>query len=956
MLSSTSARLPSKSTYLPSLKWDAQNPFRSQRFKLAYRDLHARGPVRDSREDFIDMSTLEKESTERSSRKSKLVEMTFEQLKQVLIETHRRINRLEGISPDDVGRLALAWAGYEYVRSHETSRLSELTRRDIDVLLTAARQGTRFVPPKLRLERTRTVLADALEWCKLDMGVRGIHAQISAHRGLDDPFEFVTGLIEDAKGRGLVLTRGTYNLLVDAYARQFGVSKALKYLEENEELWEVAPTFDNTDPADPTAPVPFRRSTTLYNLLVSVLISQRKVGEALSVIDGMREKDIRPDAVTWSILINGYVKRQDMDSAIKCFEAMKNSGCKPSRMTYELLICGFLRRTAFQRPRGEEKDPQYQADKLPSSGSHKLQELEMSMVQKGFTLYNEMLEAGLQPGIITYDILMNAHCRRGEHERVKELFQTLLADGLMPDMRLYSVLLRSTVALREFKEAREILSKLVESGFTPDVVVYSILMNGYAHLGDIGSVMEIYDEMIANNVEPTLVTYGIVLNALCIHRDMPRARLFLDEIISKGYRPNLIIYNTLLNGYGLAGDLRSVRNTYNEMLRRALVPGVTTYNILMAAHVRAGDVKGAMDWYDVMVRSFVEPTLVTFNILINAHAKQLNAMGAVDVFESMEAKGFSPDDASITPIIDSFAQRKEWAAAREWVAFMRERGAQKGGMGHVEALEKGVVAHRPVSAHNIIIKALMKSGNVKQSLAEAEMVALESGHQNQDLGFQDISTPAASTTPPPPPTTTSYTKGAVEADIRTYDMIIRALGYQEDLEGARRWFDQAIANGIKPDTRLYNALMVGYLKKADSQGMMRINKEMEAQGLTPDFFSYTMIFQAKCRSSNMKELQEDGFEVAGAIGGDEDDIVGEDEKVGSIYTSIDAVLDEKVDTIVDHAIDVNVDDIVGHDGMEKLEMEDVGANVGESALTQTQIRAAGPIASPGGPSLQSSGV
>ena len=82
-------------------------------------------------------------------------------------------------------------------------------------------------------------------------------------------------------------------------------------------------------------------------------------------------------------------------------------------------------------------------------------------------------------------------------------------------------------------------------------------------------------------------------------------------------------------------------------------------------------------------------------------------------------------------------------------------------------------------------------------------------------------------------------------NIRTFDMLIRAFGFKGDVKESRKWMDQAIKRGIRPDTHLYNALISSYVKSSDSQGAMIAYKEMVDRGLQPDIFTYAMIHKVR---------------------------------------------------------------------------------------------------------------
>ncbi|KAJ1568978.1 hypothetical protein HK405_011567 [Cladochytrium tenue] len=315
------------------------------------------------------------------------------------------------------------------------------------------------------------------------------------------------------------------------------------------------------------------------------------------------------------------------------------------------------------------------------------------------SLFDEMTNSGHYPGIILYDLLMNAHISRGEYKKAIGLFKSFVkssetAGGLtVPDLRIYTALVVALIESGDVHSAYHFMMLLKDREIaSPDVVMYTALIDGYGKKGDISAMKSVFSEMVDAGIQPNTTTYGALLNAYCRVGNMLAAHELYEDMREKRIRPNLIIFNTLIHGYGKAKDLHGAAEVYNEMRKRGARPSTTTYNILMASHIRAGSIDGAMKWYEKMSRQSrsssqadvgkdvnslqhrraspwrngdVRPNLVTYNLLVWANARNKNAFAASDTVSSMIKQGFKPDMASFTPIVKMHASKGDWASAVE---------------------------------------------------------------------------------------------------------------------------------------------------------------------------------------------------------------------------------------------------------------------------------------------------
>lgn len=61
-----------------------------------------------------------------------------------------------------------------------------------------------------------------------------------------------------------------------------------------------------------------------------------------------------------------------------------------------------------------------------------------------------MVSSGLQPDMLSYSIVMNAMCEKGDVAGARQILASMLASGVAPDMRVYSTLAKGVIGTRGF--------------------------------------------------------------------------------------------------------------------------------------------------------------------------------------------------------------------------------------------------------------------------------------------------------------------------------------------------------------------------------------------------------------------------------------------------------------------------------------------------------------------------
>ncbi|KAL2477188.1 Pentatricopeptide repeat-containing protein [Forsythia ovata] len=144
--------------------------------------------------------------------------------------------------------------------------------------------------------------------------------------------------------------------------------------------------------------------------------------------------------------------------------------------------------------------------------------------------WGEMLERGIEPNVVTYNILLNGICRHA---------------SLHPEGRFEKVI----------REAEEMFDEMSERGVQPDVTSYSILLHVYSRAHKPQLSLDKLRMMKENDVCPSVATYTSVVKCLCSCGRIEDAEELLNEMVLNGVSPTAMTFNCFFKEYRGRSDV-----------------------------------------------------------------------------------------------------------------------------------------------------------------------------------------------------------------------------------------------------------------------------------------------------------------------------------------------------------------------------------------------------------------
>ncbi|KAF6142334.1 hypothetical protein GIB67_023359 [Kingdonia uniflora] len=209
----------------------------------------------------------------------------------------------------------------------------------------------------------------------------------------------------------------------------------------------------------------------------------RSFDDTLEVFDKM-EKEIFVDKVfgvdEFNVLLRAFSTQKQMMEARAVFRKMY-SRFSANTQTLNILLLGFK-----------------------ESGNVTAVEL----------FYHEMVRRGFKPNVVTYNIRIDAYCKKGcfgDGLRLKEEMERL---NYLPTLETMTTLIHGACVARNVFGARGLFDEISLRRLNPDAGAYNALISSSFRVGDVKSAMGLMDEMDEKSIGHDNVTYHTMFMGL----------------------------------------------------------------------------------------------------------------------------------------------------------------------------------------------------------------------------------------------------------------------------------------------------------------------------------------------------------------------------------------------------------------------------------------------------------
>lgn len=374
-------------------------------------------------------------------------------------------------------------------------------------------------------------------------------------------------------------------------------------------------------PGSPTS-VAFERT-------LHILARMRYFEKAWELMGEMRVT--HPSVLTlkaMSIMISKIAKFESYEDTLLAFERMENDvfvGRKFGTDEFNILFRAFC----MQR---QMKEARSVFNKMHSRFSPDMKT--MNILLLGFKdsgdvtsmelFYHEMVRRGFKPNRVTYNIRIDAYCKRGcvgdglrlleEMEGVgclptvetvttlihgagvacnltkaKELFDGIFTKNMQPDTAAYNAMISALIKAKYVKAAIALMDEMEAKQIRHDNMTYHTLFFGLMRSKEIDGVYELYHKMVERNFVPKTRTVVMLMKCFCINRQVDMGLHLWEYLVGKGHCPHGHALDLLVIGLCSRGRELEAFECSKQMLERGRLMTEATFRMLGGLLLQAGE-------------------------------------------------------------------------------------------------------------------------------------------------------------------------------------------------------------------------------------------------------------------------------------------------------------------------------------------------------------------------------
>ncbi|XP_057815892.1 pentatricopeptide repeat-containing protein At3g60050 isoform X1 [Cryptomeria japonica] len=291
----------------------------------------------------------------------------------------------------------------------------------------------------------------------------------------------------------------------------------------------------------------------------------------------------RHNSETHNLLVKIFADCDEFKAMWRLVDEMIVSGCPITARTFNILLsssrqAGMPKRVVDTFIRSKQFNFRPYKHSFNAILHALLREKHFNLIE---WVYEEMLNDGHQPDILTYNILIYAKYRLGKVYDVNQLLAEMGENGFAPDFYTYNILLHVLGKGDKPRAALDLLNYMIGVGCHPGVTHFTALIDGLGRAGNLDACKYFFEEMIKKGRQPDVVCYTVMITSYVVGGELEKAQTLFDEMIHKGQLPNEYTYNAMILGLCNAERYEEACGTLGIMESRDCYPDFIVYRTLV---------------------------------------------------------------------------------------------------------------------------------------------------------------------------------------------------------------------------------------------------------------------------------------------------------------------------------------------------------------------------------------
>jgi pentatricopeptide repeat protein len=363
-----------------------------------------------------------------------------------------------------------------------------------------------------------------------------------------------------------------------------------------------------------------------YNTYLKILFLGGSRAEVGDVLQAMRTRGLRPNAVTYNSLVKDAVNRQDLHGAWKLIADMEQEGTKPDAFTCSILMKGVKHTSCAD-----------DVDKI------------ISLIHR----------AKVTPDEVLVNCLLDACVRFRNIPRLTQVLEQFKSTGVVPSLHACAMLIKAYGHSRRLDKAWELWRELtVDRKVSPNEEVFASMVDACLASGELDHAVNVFREMkhVLSEFSRGPAVFSALIKA-CVQRKQTKLALEIyEEMRDVSFTCSKVTYNTLIDALIRQGDMETATSIFRDMTLNGVTPDLISYSTLIKGHCARGCLEEGLQLLGLMQRRGISPDAIVFNSILDGCAhKQMRTL-TEQVLKDMEKANIAPSNFTLSILVKLYGR------------------------------------------------------------------------------------------------------------------------------------------------------------------------------------------------------------------------------------------------------------------------------------------------------------
>eukprot|EP00842_Homolaphlyctis_polyrhiza_P001297 jgi/Hompol1/2168/HPOL_005875-RA len=261
------------------------------------------------------------------------------------------------------------------------------------------------------------------------------------------------------------------------------------------------------------------------------------------------------------------------------------------------------------------------------------------------SVFRNARQLGLSPSIGMYNILVRAHGRVADLDRVNSTIVEMRSDGIEPTISTYNQVLSVAADSLDMSGIIKLLDQIKSEGMQPDTETYDVMIAAAVSRDDMLLAKQYIAEMEAAGLAMSTRTYAQLFKMYFKQKNIDEVDRLLTLFIAQpnsAVRSDASLCASIIKGFCDLDLIQRADDILSWMVENDIQPGHGDLYVLVKAKAMKDDVEGALRILRMIESQNDRPDMTLYHAVVDGCSRTGNIEQAISLRDTLKKRGIKP--------------------------------------------------------------------------------------------------------------------------------------------------------------------------------------------------------------------------------------------------------------------------------------------------------------------------